>query len=345
VGADRADVFADDLRMADYGEWREFIEKLGEYIARGTPDSFVANGRIYRFPENKGVYASALNGIFSIAGGDPGFYGHDLLALMLRAADADVWASAKKDAVEKAAEAEADKEENDVENDESDAENGEEISAISTTAAAFDAIRPGLNSYVEALDCITARLAGKYAPGIRSKGFIDTKIYGKSDAAEIFADGRAVFVAANSADFDAFSESNAEQAKNLILLPVKLPYAENGLPDQWEDRSINRLIPARVTHFFVVNGRVAPELQKPALDFIRWLIEEERSMEDSLKGSVRGYFDRGDVLPYPTDDSFTRSYSDALRKKGLAEYLTDDRWDAEYRESLLDFMFTVWYED
>jgi hypothetical protein len=269
---------------------------------------------------------------------------NDLLSLALSASDPAVWASAKEDAVNAAAEAAERAKAEGVDASRVDAEGGPGV-PITTTAEALNAVRPGLGAYIEGLDLVTSYPAGRYAPAVRSKGFINDDLYGVRKAREIFAEGKAAFTATDSGDLKEFSERNAAQAKYLTLLPVKLPYATFGLPDVSEERILNRCIPLQVTHSFAVNGRFSPEQQKAALDFVRWFIEKEHASDGSLENSVRAYFERGETLPYAPNEETLRPYAETLQKRGFAEYLADNKWDAVHKENLLNFMFTAWYED
>jgi hypothetical protein len=356
VGADHAAIFIEDVRKADYGEWNAFVQNLSNYIVRGETEAFVINGKEYRFPEQKGAYAKQLNGVFAVEGGDFDFYGTRLLSFALRTSDMKIWEAARKSAVDAAAEALAagnDAAGSDVSGTDpnpqgaGDAAAGdeEEAIAITTTYGALDAVRPGLNTYIEALDNLTSHLAGRYAPGVRSEGFVDSKLYGTKKVREIFAEGKAAFVAADSDDFDDLSALNAMRAANLTLLPLKMPYAESGLPTVLDGQIVNNCIPVQVTHSFAVNGRLSPESQKQALDFVQWFIDEQRALNDALERSVRDYFDKGNILAYDPNADVLKSYADDLRTEGLGTNLTNDKWDAEHKENLLNFMFTIWYED
>ncbi|MDR2156961.1 MAG: hypothetical protein LBO81_04175 [Clostridiales Family XIII bacterium] len=330
VGEDRAEAFLADMRSADYEDWVGFVDKLNAYILRGTAASFRLNGREYGFPEEKGPYAAQLNGVFAVAGGDADFRVNELLSLALSTSDPTVWAAARRSAAQSA---------------ETEAENaGTDADGESTTAGAFDAVRPGLSVYIEGLDLITSHMAGRYAPGVRGEGFIDDALYGKKEVRDIFAKGKAAFAATDSGDLDEIAALNAAMAANLVLLPIKLPYAENGLPGVREGRVVNSSIPVRVTHSFCVNARFAPDVQRKALDFILWLLDATRSLDGSLENSVRAYFDAGDVLPYASEEENLKSYAETLHKEGMDVYLTTNRWDAAHKESLLNFMFTLWYE-
>jgi hypothetical protein len=294
-------------------------------------EAFNVNGKEYSFPAQKGTYAAELNGVFAVAGGDPEFCVDTLLALALCTSDLSAWETAKKSAANGEEEA----------TPTAIGESPEE----SVTTEAFNLLRPALSVYAGGLDDITAHLAGRYAPGIRSKGFVSTKVYGQKNAREIFAEGKAAFAAVNSGDFDSLSKLNAAQANNLVLLPIKFPYAENGVSGVLEERLANSCIPLRVTHSFAINGQSSPELQKMALDFLLWMANEDRTLTDALENSVREYYDRGDILPYAPHAQILQPYAETLRKKNLSEYLTRANWDAEYKENLLNFMFTAWYEE
>ncbi|MDR1952947.1 MAG: hypothetical protein LBQ21_00475 [Clostridiales Family XIII bacterium] len=334
VGAGRADAFIADIRSADYAEWNTFVQKLSAYILNGTAEPFGMNGKEYSFPAEKGAYATNLNGVFAVAGGDPEFCVDTLLALALCTSDLSAWEALKKLANDNA--------EEDAEKATPPAvsETPEEVA----TDEAFNLPRPALSVYTSSLNDITTHLAGRYAPGIRSKGFVNAKVYGQKNAREIFAEGKAAFAVVNSEDFSSLSKLNAVQANNLVLLPIKFPYAENGVSGVFEERPVNRCIPLRVTHSFAVNGKSSPESQKMALDFLLWMDNEDRTLTDALENSVREYYDRGDVLPYAPHAQSLQSYAEALREKNLSEYLTHANWDDVYKENLLNFMFTTWYE-
>jgi hypothetical protein len=352
VGADQAEVFAEDLRRSNYGEWNAFVQKLSNYIVRGATDMFTVNGKEYRFPEQKGVYAKQLNGVFAVEGGDFDFYGTRLLSFALRTSDMQMWKASRRSAVEAAADAAAagnDTVESDTSavNANPDGAGGteEESFAITTSHGALDAVRPGLNTYIETLDNLTSHLAGRYAPGIRSEGFVDPNLYGTEQVWEIFAEGKAAFVAMDSGDFDDLSALNAARAANLTLMPLKMPYAESGLPAVLDGQIVNSCIPARVTHSFAVNGRLSAELQKQALDFVLWFIDGQRALNNAMERSVRSYFDNGEILSYDPNADVLKPYAEVLRTEELGTNLTNDKWDAEYKENLLNFMFTMWYED
>jgi hypothetical protein len=349
VGASLADALLEDLRSCSFGEWANFVAQLSAYINYSVAAEFMLNGRLYVFAQEKGELSGELNGVFAVQGAEPSVYGNTLFEVALSTTDLAAWESARSLA----------------------------------TPEAITVLSPGLNAYIACLDNITSNASGRFAPAIRGKDFVKKEYYSAENAMRIFSEGKALFILADSNDYADFAAIDAAKAGHLALIPVKMPYEENGLPatvsadpadttgsdaatsadiagaDAATSENIdgigattsadaspaNAAIPARVTHYLCVNGNESPEGQQAAADFIVWLTNAKPGLDNSLQNEARHYFDSGQYLPFSIKSESLAAYETALFEKSkLTPWLSDNRWDDALRQTLLEYMFNYWHE-
>ena len=191
-----ADVLLADLRSCNFAEWANFVTQLSAYINYSVASEFMLNGHLYSFAREKGRLSGKLNGVFAVQAAEPSVYGSALFEVALSTADLAAWESARSLA----------------------------------TPEAITVLSPGLNAYIACLDNITSNASGRFAPAIRGKDFVKKEYYSTKNAMRIFSEGKALFILADSNDYEDFAALDASSAGQLALVPVKMPYEENGLP-------------------------------------------------------------------------------------------------------------------
>jgi raffinose/stachyose/melibiose transport system substrate-binding protein len=346
AGAEGVNALIEDLHYANWDEWHAFVTAMNAWIRQipmvvspaaietGTsasaaapaassepqttptaiPSAFTLGEHVYELPDQKGVFAAELNGVFAVAGGEPAYYGHELLTRALCT---------------------------------SDLSGLYDVSAL-TTPAALEILSPGLSVYADTLDLLTSSIAGKYAAGIRGKDFVKKSIYGTANALEIFSLGRAVFADVASSDYEALKNENALQAKNLVLLPLKLPYDRYGLPQSPTGSAVqaNDAIPLAVTHSFYLNKEAPASQRARAAAFIRWLSSNGGRFDDPLERAVKDYYAAGEILAVelPAETAIPESFEqEAYSSSGITVYLANNNWDEALHSALIDALFTAWY--
>jgi hypothetical protein len=311
-GTADADRVVEDIRLSTWTEWTAFIAGLEEYISDTTssvtPVAFSLNGKPYAFVPEKGGYSADLNGVFALEGSDSAF----VSALLLDRATAT---SGKKIL---------------------------SISSILSTPQALSAATPVFDAYTSALETYTDHLGGLYAEGIRGDDFVNVDIYSPEYAVDVFAAGRAVFFPFDSEQYDALKETNATQAEHIVLLPVKMPYSQNGLSEYASDRPSNRALHQSVTYSLHVNVFADAATRAKAADFVTWLASDEQSM-DPVQRQLKTYYERNAVLPLETDEEMAEFEERVYESPVLKSRLTDSVWDDADIGELKDDLFERWY--
>jgi hypothetical protein len=312
VAGDSTDALLEDLANANYAEWHTFVETLDKRIRATSPEQFILSGHTYTFTDKDGKYTADLNGVFSIDGGDEGFYGKYLLDLVFLSVDSESFTDSKNLA----------------------------------TPEAFTVADPPFSLYLKTLQEYTDHIAGSYGPGIRGSDFVSVKNYGKDMAFEIFANGRAVFTPVTSVDFEDINNFNANKAANLTLIPLKLPFEIVGLSGKVDEKYINTNIPFVVSHNCYVNAKANKGLREEAKKFIAWMIDDERVWENSIERSARQYYDKDRVIidkeTAPLSEDFLKT---VLNNSGVHEFLGVEKWTDERVAEFKDYLFASWYDN
>ncbi|MDR1496428.1 MAG: hypothetical protein LBS67_05885 [Clostridiales Family XIII bacterium] len=307
------DAFVEDLRLADYGEWSEFLNGLSSYIKKGTPAAFTLNDNEYAFAAAKGRYSSRLNGIFAVKGSDPEFFGAELLEAV--AATSGI-ARPEYPSVQVASPPEA------------------------------DAVFPIFDAYIETLNTYTSNVSGRYAPGVRGEDFIDADIYSPEYTASVFADCRAVFTPFDSEDYAGNDGADATQTEHLTLIPVKIPYEKHWLSGYVGATEVNASLRIDTEYSLCVNENAPLETREKAKKFVEWLLADEES-SDAVQLCLTEYHAKGAELPLaPEGNTETSSemsaFGEEIFEDVLAPMTTDPDWQPEEIYAFRDALTAQW---
>ncbi|MDR1292414.1 MAG: hypothetical protein LBJ91_03340 [Clostridiales Family XIII bacterium] len=311
AGAPEVDAFVEDLRMAGYGEWRGFIDKLDAYIDGAGYAAGTLNGKAYTFAGTKGRFSSQLNGIFAVSGAEPSFVGVTLMDLAS--------ATSNNDALG--------------------------LSRLSPTPQAFTSVAPVLDTYAAALEVYTSHIAGRYASGVRGDDFISPDIYSPEYTGTVFAEHRAVFMPFDSEDYAVSDAADATQAGHIAILPVKMPYAEHWLSGYLGAVGANKSIQLRTEYSLCVNEQSSPSDTEAARAFIAWLLADTEST-DAVQLGMTAYHESGSELPLLTgderDDEGGMAAFGEEAYDGLLPMLSDPEWLPDEIKELRGAVFERW---
>jgi len=297
---------------ATYSEWQTYIIALGDYIRNGTVSEYVLSGMTFRFPEVKGSYAQALNGVYAVDGGDKQFYGDFLISQATMTTSPEAFVLAEE----------------------------------TSTEAAFAVAAPVFGVYIQGLGDMTESLAGEYAAGIRGDDFISSTNYSRTETFRIFMDGRAVFTPAYSTDYALLMSMGAEKAANLVMLPLKLPYAENGISEMVGERRVNASLQVNVQQYITLNANAEADTAEKAAAFVTWFAAADSEWDNALESSVRAYASEGRTVPYPAASVLSEDFAKAaFKKSGVPKYLKTKTWNEQTTQEFSLFLLTTWYEN
>ncbi|MDR3072185.1 MAG: hypothetical protein LBU41_01695 [Clostridiales Family XIII bacterium] len=311
VAAQESDAFMEALFSAEYAEWMNFVVCLDAYIKKNEIGSFTLGGQTFTFREKKGDVLRDLNGVFAIEGGGTEFYG----AFLLDQAFFTTTPQAIADAL------------------------------TTPTASAFALVDPPFSAYIQGLNDLTSYLAGSYSAGVRGNDFVSGTNYGYKQTLQIFADGKALFLPIESGAFADISERNADRAANLIFIPFKLPYTENGVVAEKNDVKVNASLALSVRKEIYVNAKASKEEQSSASNFVQWFSVAESARENSLESAMRTRLDQEQVIYFSNEEKFAPSFSEAaFSKNGISKYLKIKPWDDQTKQEIKNYLLTTWYE-
>jgi hypothetical protein len=312
AAAPSVDSFIEDIRLADYKEWSAFTEGLDRYISGVTYAAITLNGKPYSFASTKGRYSSSLNGVFAVSGADLSFVSDRLLNLAAMTSDA---ASLTR-------------------------------SRMLTTPQALTVISPVINTYLSALDAYTSRIGGLYAPGIRGDDFTNEEIYSTGYVRSVFSSCRAVFMPLDSAEYADEADRDATQAEQIVMLPIKLPYAENWLSGYLGATEVNEAIQLSTAYSLCVNAGAPPDVKAQAKSFVEWLAADQES-SDAMQRCLMDYHVKNAELPAMADSA--REDSDGITVFGAEFYgyalrmmLSDSDWQPDEVRALKDSFLAQW---
>jgi hypothetical protein len=310
AAAPEVDSFAEDIRLAGYGEWTEFIDNLNSYISGAGYAAGTLNGKEYAFAGVKGRFSSRLNGVFAIGGAEPSFVGTMLIDMASMTSDNDALSRSR----------------------------------LFSTPQAFTSVIPVLDTYIAALEIYTSHIAGLYAPGVRGDDFINEKIYSPEYTGEVFAEQRAVFMPFDSEDYAGNGLADATQAEHLVILPVKMPYAEHWLSGYIGASDANKSIQMSTEYSLCVNE------QAPASDaaraFVAWLLADREST-DAVQLCLTGYYESGSQLLLRTDNERNDEggmavFGEEAYGPELRSMLSDPEWLPDEITELRNAIYDVW---
>jgi hypothetical protein len=310
AAAPEVDVFIEDIRLADYGEWSAFIDSLDSYISGGGYTPVTLNGKAYSFAGAKGRFSSRLNGVFAVGGADSSFAGVTLMDMASITSNNDALSRSR----------------------------------MFSTPQAFTSVVPVLDTYISALEVYTSHIAGLYAPGVRGEDFINQEIYTPEYTGAVFAGQRAVFMPFDSEEYAVSGVADATQADYIVMLPVKMPYAEHWLSGYLGASDANKSIQLSTEYSLCVNEQAAAPGADAARAFIAWLLADMEST-DAVQLCMTEYYGRGLSLPLLTDseredEGGMAVFGGEAYDTGLRPMLSDPEWlpdeIAELRNAIYD---------
>jgi hypothetical protein len=313
AAAPSVDAFAEDIRCADYREWSIFLDGLGSYINGATYAAITLNGKPYSFAESKGRYSSLLNGVFAVSGADSSFVGTMLMDLAAMTSDHDLLSRSR----------------------------------LIPTPQAFDIASPVFDVYIEALSDYTSNIGGLYAPGVRGNDFIDDDIYSPEYTGAVFAGCKAVFTPFDSEDYTENDDADVTQAEQIVILPVKMPYAEHWLSGYLAATDVNKSLRMDTKYSLCVNEEAPPSDKSEAQAFIEWLAADSES-SNAIQLCLAGYDAKGAGLPLLSDEDRgdmegVEVFGEVVYESVLKPMLSDPDWQAEEIQALKDSVESAWY--
>lgn len=317
-----------DIKNASYDEWKNFIVATDAYIKNNTAAGVVLSGNTYTMAAEKTGLATKLNGVFAVMGSQKWTYGDHMLNVALNA----VFDSAQ--------------------------------AANSATEEKIKELKPALVKYAQALDTKTTYLAGKDAPLVRGKEFIAESNTGYDQIAQIFAEGKALFLKQGNWAYANIEKVDKTVPERLTFVPVKMPFEQSDIKVDKTVEELNSSIPVFVPNFYAINASVSKDEQKKAMDFLVWLNTSEKGkkivveefkfipynadastvVNNSLGDSIIQYVKEGKTLAAPYHGAPASWSGDVVGLKVMEEYLTKKDWTEKEHQEIADYAVEQWIE-
>jgi hypothetical protein len=312
AAAPEVNAFIEDIRSASYAEWSAFIDNLSSYIDGVGYSYGILNDNAYAFASAKGRFSSRLNGVFAISGAEPSFVGSTLMDMASMTSDREALSRSR----------------------------------LFSTPQAFTSVVPVLDTYVTALEAYTSHIAGLYAPGVRGDDFISQEIYSSEYTGSVFAENRAVFMPFDSEDYAESDVADATQAEYIVLLPVKMPYAEHWLSGYLGASGVNKSIQMRTEYSLCVNEQVSASEADAARVFIEWLMNDRESI-DAVQLCLSEYYESGSELLLLTDNEREKeggmaTFGEEAYIPELRAMLSDPEWLPDEITELRNVVYDTW---
>lgn len=327
-GAANKDAFITDMKAATYSEFEAAVKAIDAYIKTPTAAKITVNGKPYTFAATKTGLAAKLNGVFAVMGAEKWTYGDHFVNVALNAAFASPAEAFKAD------------------------------------AAKIDSLSGLFKVYAKALDLKTSYLAGTNGAAKRGPDFVSSANFGYDPTVAIFANSKAVFMKQGNWAYGNIETVNAEVAKRLEFLPVKMPIttAEISLAGMTPEK-FNSSIPVFVPNYYAINAKVTAEEQKLAQNFLVWLntsttgmtyIKESfkfipynadpatTTLTNSLGNSILDYMKAKMTLAAPYQGAPASWSGDVLGKKIMEEYMTKATWAQADYDAIANYAVSQW---
>ncbi|WP_320129323.1 extracellular solute-binding protein [uncultured Sphaerochaeta sp.] len=330
-GSDKIDAVISDIKAASYDEWANLIKTTDAWIKAPSALSVTLNGKTYTFATKKGTLSANLNGVFSVMGSEKWTYGDHFINIALNA----VFTS--------------------------------ELDANKADNAKVESAKGALLDYAKALDLKTSYLAGLKGPAERGQDFVSSANFGYDQAIQIFAENKAVFLKQGNWAFGNIQNLNADMAKRLVFLPVKMPFKPEDIKrtDGMTVAKLNSSIPVFVPNYYAINALASDADKQKAEAFLYWLnnsttgkhylVDEfafipynadpkTTTVPNSLGNSIISYIDSGNILGAPYNGSPASWSGDVVGLKLKESYLTKKTWtEADYND-IANYAIQKWIE-
>ena len=326
-GESSQDAILEDLRLCSYEEWENCIKVLGTFIDSGKTDTVTLNGNPYTIQSKKGL-AKKLTGVFAVAGSDSWTYGDHMLNVAVCAGISNV------------------------------------SSAQNATKEQVKDLKPAFVAYAKALDLKTRYAAGENGHLTRSADMINASSNSYDAAISKFANSKAIFFKNGNWVASSIEGINADVAKRLTFIPVKLPVSDSDIKvEGLTAEKMNQTIPVFASMYYVINDRNDDAHKKAAQDFLVWLNTSETGMKyqtdvfqfipynadpetttvsNALGNSIIQYVNRGGTLSNPYNGAPSNWGGNTVGIHIMKKYLTKADWSQADYEAIADYAVDKW---
>jgi hypothetical protein len=150
----------------------------------------------------------------------------------------------------------------------------------------------------------------------------------------------------DSATYGAEEDRDATQAEQIVMLPIKLPYAENWLSGYRGATEANEAIQMSTAYSLCVNAGASSDVKEQAKAFVEWLAADKES-SDAMQRCLMDYHVKGAKLPLIDDNA--RENSKGIAAFGTEIYgyalrlmLSDPSWQPEEIDALRNSFTAKW---
>lgn len=329
-GGDTYKKVIDDLANCSYEEFSDFVEALDNYINTGSSAEFTLNEKTYSFSESKGELSEKLNSVFAFDAGNDKNIGCYLVNTAL-------------------------------------------ASVFSSPAEAFVADDNTINSlgsaimrYMQMLDLMSSYVSGSNGALYRGTELISSSKNGKSQSIKNFINGKAVFLVAQSKDYDNINIFDSLVAKRCVFIPFKSPIIESDVSFTGKsfNKNINKSLTVDVPIYYCINSRSSEKEKKAAQDFLTWYktsdlaqkyivsdfkyvpydIKTASVIDNPLERSMVEYIEQNRFLPAIFKSTFGTWSADQMGKYIVNNFLNKPTWSMEDYENVADYSINKWKE-
>ena len=328
-GGDKYRKVIDDLQTCDYEEFMNFVESIKAYISGGGGYEISLNGHKYTCSYSKGELGKNLNGVFTFAAGNSKYTGSYLSNIALSA----IFRSP--------------------------------AAANIATEEDIQNLKNPLIRFAEALDHITSNMSGASGLLARSLELVSNTQNSISQSMKNFVNGKALFLLANTEDYENLSIFNSSVAKRCVFIPIKIPFSKEDITSSQDiAKNMNKSLTAYVPRYYCVNAKSGESEKKKAQDFLTWVrtsdlaqkytvpkfgftpydIKETSVLDNPLSRSLVGYISEGKILPGAFLGMPEKWGNDGLGKYLIEQYLTKSEWNYQDYEKISDYAVEKWKE-
>ena len=329
IGENSTDSFLENMRVASYEDFKNFVLAVDSYIKTPAAKSFTLNGKKYTFLPTKTGLAQKLTGVFAVAGAERWTYCDHMINVALGAIY-DSPAAAKNASSEQ-----------------------------------IQSMKNAIMKYAEALDFKSSHAAGTDSEFKRGPEFVSSTANDYNKAIQRFAQSKALFIKQGNWAASNINKINPNMKKRLELLPVKLPLTQDDIKrSDMTVEKFNSSIPVYVPNYFAINKRASEASQKLAREFLVWLNTSEQGqnyiinnfnfipynapnnliLEDSINNSLLSYYRKNLTLP-AAYHGITETWSKEIVGRYLLEnFMNKETWSSTAYEDIANYAIVKWNE-
>ncbi|MDR1043364.1 MAG: hypothetical protein LBL54_05600, partial [Clostridiales Family XIII bacterium] len=172
------------------------------------------------------------------------------------------------------------------------------------------------------------------------------EIYSPEYIGTVFAEQRAVFMPFDSEDYAVSDVADATQTEYIVVLPVKMPYAEHWLSGYLGGSGVNQSIQMITEYSLCVNEQAPASDADAARAFIAWLLADREST-DAIQRCLTGYYERGPGLLLRTDNERSDEggmavFGEEVYDLELRAMLSDPEWLPDEITDLRNAIYERW---